>query len=309
MLLLADLSPVPDHWRGGFATFGNFDGVHAGHARLIRLLKDQARAAGRPAVAVTFDPHPIVCLRPQVAPPSLVWIERKARLLRAAGADEVMVFQTGQWLLDLSAKAFFDRVIREQIDACGIVEGDNFAFGKDRGGDTVQLEQWCRADGIHFSIAESVEVDGQTVSSSLIRRRIEDGLVREAANLLGRPHRIRGMVVEGARRGAKLGFPTANLAEIPVLTPGAGVYACRAWIMPDHKTSYPAAVHIGPNATFGESSKTCEVHLIGFAGDLYGALLEVDFLEFLRGSQKFDSVEELLDQIRADVALARVIAE
>jgi riboflavin kinase/FMN adenylyltransferase len=221
-------------------------------------------------------------------------------LLEQAGATHVAVFRTGPWLLELSAREFFDRVIREQLQARGIVEGPNFAFGHDRRGDVAILRDWCGKSGIDFEVVEPTEVDGRMVSSSLIRQCLSEGNVAEGARLLGRPHRIRGQVAHGAGRGAGLGFPTANLESIDTLVPLEGVYAGLTWVG-GQGPAWPAACNIGPNPTFGETTRKVEAHLIGFTGDLYGKTVEFDFLERLRGTQKFSGLDELLGQIHVDI--------
>ncbi len=293
--------------RGAFLAVGNFDGVHRGHARLIARLRQKAEAAGAPAVVLTFDPPPVAVLRPEAVPPPLTWIDRKVELLGQAGANEVGIFRTGPWLLGLTAREFFERVVLGQFGARGMVEGPTFGFGRDRGGDARLLASWCAEAGLDFEIAEPTEVDGRIVSSSRIRQALAEGRVDEAATLLGRPHRLRGRVVRGAGRGAGLGFPTANLDRSDTQLPADGVYAAHAWI--DREGPHPAAVHIGPNATFGEQSRQVETHLIGHQGDLYGVALEIDLLQHLRSSRKFDGIDDLLNQIRADVEHARAIAE
>jgi riboflavin kinase/FMN adenylyltransferase len=304
---IQDEAPVDPRWRGAVLAVGNFDGVHRGHARLIAQLRHRADAAGVPALALTFDPHPAALLRPDAAPVPLTWLERTESLLLNAGASAVGVFRTGPWLLNLSARDFFDRLILGRFAARGMVEGPNFAFGHDRGGDVATLERWCRESGLGFEVAGPLSVGGSIVSSSRIRSLISRGHVREATELLGRPHRLRGTVVRGAGRGAGLGFPTANLAHIDVLIPADGVYAMRAFIdgQPD---PIPAAVHIGPNSTFGEHARSVEAHLIDFSGNLYDRHLELDVLDRLRGTIRFDGVETLLAQIHTDVDAARAIA-
>jgi riboflavin kinase/FMN adenylyltransferase len=302
---LDSFEPVPAAWRGAFLAVGNFDGVHRGHARLIGRLRDRAHAAGAPAVALTFDPHPAALLRPQAAPVPLTWTGRTADLLKLAGADEVGVFRTGPWLLGLTAREFFDRVVLGQFAARGMVEGPTFGFGRDRGGDAELLGGWCAAAGLQFEVAAPTDIDGRIVSSSRIRAALAAGDTAEAAVLLGRPHRVRGAVRPGAGRGAGLGFPTANLHGIDTQIPEDGVYAAIAHLDGD-ATARPAAVHVGPNSTFGEQAHTVEVHLIDFPFQpLYGRTVQLDFLDRLRGSRRFDGVPALLDQIRADVEGAR----
>jgi riboflavin kinase/FMN adenylyltransferase len=306
VITLENFAEVPARVRGAYLAVGNFDGVHRGHTQLLGRLRACADRAGAAAVALTFDPHPVALLRPESAPPTLVWTGRKVRLLEEAGASEVGVFRTGPWLLGLTAREFFDRVIVGQFGARGMVEGPNFGFGRDRGGDSALLASWCAEAGLEFETAAPASADGRLVSSSRIRRCLAEGSVVEAARLLGRPHRIRGVIVHGAGRGAGIGFPTANLDRVDVLIPADGVYAARAFL-PDGSSPIPAACHVGPNVTFGARDRTVEAHLIGFDGDLYGQTIELDFLDLLRPSRKFDGLDGLLTQIRADVERARAV--
>ncbi len=306
VITLDDFTGVPARARGVFLAVGNFDGVHLGHAHLIGRLRARADAAGVPALALTFDPHPIALLRPGSAPPPLLWTDRKADLLARAGATEVGVFRTGPWLLGLTAREFFDRVVVGRFGARGMVEGPNFAFGRDRGGDSTLLAGWCAEAGMGFEVVEPTVIGGDLVSSSRVRRALVEGDADEAARLLGRPYRLRGVVTHGAARGAGLGFPTANLDEIDTLIPGDGVYATLAY--PDGLgPGHPSATHVGPNVTFGEQDRKVESHLIDFDGDLYGRTVELDILSRLRPSRKFSGLDDLLAQIRADVAQARQV--
>lgn len=306
MITIESFEEVPAHVRGAYLAVGNFDGVHRGHAHLIDRLRTRAQDAGVPAVALTFDPRPVDVLRPGSAPPPLTWTERKVALLREVGAAEVGIFRAGPWLLGLTARQFFERVVLGQFAARGMVEGPTFGFGRDRGGDAQLLGAWCAEAGLGFEIASPTIVAERVVSSSRVRAALAEGHVAEAAALLGRPHRLRGIVVRGAGRGAGLGFPTANLEAIDVQIPLDGVYAGRV-ILPDG-TGVPAAIHIGPNATFGVQARSVEAHLIDFAGDLYGDHLQIELVERVRPTRKFDGVEALKAQIAADVDQAGVLA-
>ena len=304
MITLENFATVSAQVQGAYLAVGNFDGVHRGHSHLIGRLRDKADAAGTLALPLTFDPHPVQLLRPERAPTPLVWTERKVALLKEAGAHGVGVFRTGPWLLGLTAREFFDRVIVGQFRARGMVEGPNFAFGRDRGGDANLLASWCKESGLDFEIVEPTDVGGQLVSSSRIRRCLSEGLAEEAAQLLGRPHRIRGIVTHGAGRGAGLGFPTANLDEVDTLIPADGVYAAQAYL-DGQGLPIASACHIGPNVTFGEQIRKVEAHLLDFGGDLYGRHIELEFLARLRTSRPFASLEDLLEQIRCDVEQTR----
>lgn len=293
-------------FRCGAVAIGNFDGVHRGHARLIERLKQKASEVGGPVTVFTFDPHPVVLLRPDAAPPPLTWVERKAELLTNLGVDTVIAFPTDLALLRLSPREFFDRVVVSSLGAKAVVEGPNFRFGRDREGDVRLLQECCRQAGVVLEIVEPA-LDGEgIISSSRIRDRIRQGDIDVAREMLTEPYRVRGLVTHGARRGGSIGYPTANLEAVDTLLPGPGVYAGRAYA---GGQSWPAAVNLGPNPTFGEHGFKFEVHLIGFDGSLYGQPLEVDFLSRLRDIHPFGSAEELTRQLQTDVRAVRQTAQ
>lgn len=287
---------------------GNFDGVHLGHAALVGRLRDVAATLAAPAAVLTFDPHPASLVRPGSAPVPLTTIARRVELLLALGLDAVVVQPVTHHLLRLAPRPFYDLVLRDRLRAVAVVEGPDFRFGVGRSGDIADLRALCGPDGVRLDVLAPVEVGAETVSSSRLRRLITAGDVDAANRLLTAPYRVSGRVVGGARRGATLGFPTANLAGIATLLPAPGVYAARATTAasdgdpPD--VDHPAAVHVGPNATFGETALSVEAHLIGFTGDLYGRTLHVDFLTRLRDTRRFDSVDGLRSQLAFDVSAA-----
>jgi riboflavin kinase/FMN adenylyltransferase len=288
--------------RDGAVTIGNFDGVHRGHARIIAQLKALAEEVGGPAVVFTFDPHPVRLLRPDAVPPPLTWTERKAELLADLGVDTIVVYPTDEALLSLEPRAFFDQIVLQRLHARAMAEGPNFFFGRERAGNISMLGELCQAADVRLKVVTPLIADGEFVSSSRVRKLIAAGDVAAANTLLNSPYRIRGMVTHGAARGAKLGFPTANVDAIDTLLPAKGVYACRAICA---EGQWPAAVNIGPNPTFGEDGLKVEVHLIGYQGSLYGQPLEVDFLQRLRDIRSFDSIEQLKSQLARDVDAAR----
>jgi riboflavin kinase / FMN adenylyltransferase len=306
VITLENFDIVPAKARGAFVAIGNFDGVHQGHAHLLDRLKARARLAGVPALALTFDPPPVAVLRPDAAPAPLTWLDRRLTLMKAAGADEVGIFRTGPWLLGLTAREFFDRVILGQLEARGMVEGPTFGFGRDRGGDAELLRAWCAEAGLDFEVASPTEIDGQIVSSTRIRKALAEGEAGVASRLLGRPHRIRGIVTHGAGRGAGIGVPTANLDRIDTVIPEDGVYAVLAFIDGQPKP-IPSACNIGPNPTFGEQIRKVEAHLIDFKGDIYGQTVELDVLQRLRPTRRFAGLDDLLGQIRLDIEQAREV--
>jgi riboflavin kinase/FMN adenylyltransferase len=295
----------PACYRGGAVTIGNFDGVHRGHAALLAELRRAASAVGGPAVAVTFDPHPLQLLRPEQFLPLLTTPADRAELLTAAGADHVLLLRTRPELLRLTAEEFFTQVLLGRLAARAVVEGPNFGFGRQRQGNIDTLRELCRQHGLALTVAAPLLQDGVTVSSSRVRSALMRGDVRLAAELLGRPYLLRGVVGTGQRRGQALGFPTANLEQIPTVIPGDGVYAVR---VAHAGKVWPGATNIGPNPTFGESARKVEVHLIGFKGDLYEQPLAVEFVERLRDTRPFRGVAELVEQLRQDVEQAARLA-
>jgi riboflavin kinase / FMN adenylyltransferase len=296
--LIRQLLDIRETDRHGAVAIGNFDGVHRGHAQLVRRLVAHARRVDGPAVIFTFEPHPVRLLRPQLAPPPLTWTERKATLLAELGVDALIAYPTDEDLLALSPEAFFSQIVKRTLAARAVVEGPNFYFGKDRAGDVSRLRTLCAAQQIELEVVPPLEQDGETISSSRVRQLLAAGQIEQATRMLTQPYRIRGMVTHGAARGHQLGFPTANIDAVDTLIPALGVYGGRGFAAGDR---WPAAIHIGPNPTFGEHAVKIEVHLIGFAGTLYGDPLEVDFLARLRDIHTFASVEQLLTQLRLDV--------
>ncbi|MEX2138755.1 MAG: bifunctional riboflavin kinase/FAD synthetase [Pirellulales bacterium] len=306
MDIIRELSDWPAGLRKGAVAIGNFDGVHRGHAKIIERLLAVAEQVNGPAVVFTFDPHPVRLLRPEHAPPPLTWIERKAELLGELGADHVIAYPTDEALLQLSPEEFFDRIVRTRLETRAMVEGPNFYFGRGRTGNIERLQALCNAADILLEVVEPIQIGGEYVSSSRVRKLIEAGRLEEAAHLLTRPYRLRGMVTHGSSRGHRIGFPTANVDAIDTLLPADGVYAGRALLADG--SAIAAAINIGPSPTFGEPAQKVEVHLIDWHGALYGQPLEVDFHARLRDIQRFDGVEALKAQLNKDIDQARKIA-
>ena len=294
----------PASCRGGAVAVGNFDGVHRGHASLIAVLREHARAVNGPAVALSFDPHPLQLLAPDKFQPLLTTPANRARLLTCLGADAVVLLRTAPALLRLTAEEFFGRILRQGFEAKALVEGFNFRFGRERAGDLDLLKSLCARDGIALTAVPRFELDGKPVSSSRVRNELLAGDVKEAARLLGRHYEVEGTVGTGAKRGRTLGFPTANIEQVETLLPGDGVYAVRIAAI---SKMLSGAANVGPNPTFGESARKLEVHLLDFDGDLYGKEMTVAFVELLRGTRPFASAAELVEQLRRDVERVRGI--
>src|SRR5262245_15693044 len=304
MKLLRELKNLPESVRRGAVAIGNFDGVHKGHARIVERLLASARQAGGPAVVFTFDPHPVRLLRPDRAPPPLTWTDRKAELLAELGVDTTIAYPTDEALLQLSPEQFFNQIVRDTLEARAMVEGPNFFFGHNRAGTIDVLSQLCQGASMPLEVVRPVVIDGSPVSSSRVRQLIAAGQIDEANRLLTHPYRVRGMVRHGAARGVKMGFPTANNDAVDTLLPGIGVYAGCSQA---EGGSWPAAINVGPNPTFGENALKIEVHLVGFRDSLYGQPLEVDFLARLRDIVKFSNADELKVQLAQDVVRTQQI--
>jgi riboflavin kinase/FMN adenylyltransferase len=291
---------------------------------LLRRLKQQAEQLNAPAIAVTFDPSPIKLLSPASLQPSLTTIPRRIELLTAAGADHVVVLKTNSELLNLDAHSFFDQLLLTGLKIRGLIEGPNFRFGKNRGGDVELLKLLCSSNGMLFQVVEPELTNGDWISSTRIRQIIDSGDLGFANHLLTSPYRISGVVSSGAQRGRTIGFPTANLEGIPVQVPAVGVYAARfvgrtesaknenlkgAVYSHDQLIGKPVALHIGPNPTFGEDARKVEAHVIDFSGDLYGQNIELEILERIRAVTKFESLEALKTQLTKDVAQVDLIVK
>ncbi|HMP77978.1 MAG TPA: bifunctional riboflavin kinase/FAD synthetase [Pirellulaceae bacterium] len=306
MQLLRKLRDISKSVRGGALAIGNFDGVHCGHRSIVQRLIEHARAVEGPAVIFTFDPHPVRLLRPLEAPPPLTWTDRKADLLAELGVTAMIAYPTDRELLELECRQFFQTIVIEALQAKVVVEGPNFFFGKNRVGDVQRLRALCDEYGLYCDIVPPVQLESGLVSSSRIRELLRAGHVTEARAMLGYPYRLRGLVVHGAARGARIGFPTANLDGIDTLTPGHGIYAGRAQL---EGRWHPAAIHIGPSPTFGDALPRVEVHLIDFEQSIYGRLLEVEFWHFMRHIETFADEQQLVTSISRDIDHARELLQ
>jgi len=290
--------------QGGVIAIGNFDGVHRGHQRMVEVLCDQSRLAKAPAVVMTFDPPPAAILRPGAVPPSLTIPAQRADMLKGYGVGQVVIWPTEQALLNLTAREFFQQILVDSFQAVGIVEGPNFRFGKGRKGDIEMLRGLCDDAGINLEVVVPVESDTGMVSSSRIRELVSSGRISDAVDLLGHPYEVCGQVVQGAGRGRTLGFPTANLSEIPTLLPGDGVYAGFCEL---EGRQYDCAVNVGRNPTFNEGRTKVEVHVMKWAADLYGKQLAVSLIADIREVRQFESASDLGRQIEQDIDSVRTL--
>ncbi|HEX2196398.1 MAG TPA: bifunctional riboflavin kinase/FAD synthetase [Actinomycetota bacterium] len=302
---------------GAAITIGTFDGVHLGHRALIALTVAEARDRGLTPVVLTWDRHPAMTLRPEVAPPMLSSPERKIELLEETGADVIAVLPFDVPLSQREPESFVEDVLVKGLGARLVLVGHGWRFGRGRRGTVEMLEELGRTLGFEARGVTLEEVEGGPASSSRVRKAVTSGDLRLAERLLGRPFDLDGIVEHGDARGAGLGFPTANVAIDPTIaSPPVGVYAGRARARPASSAGgserqgswYAAATNVGVNPTFGGSGPPrIETFLVGFEGDLYGRSLRVEFWERLRDEKRFDSAEALVEQMRRDVAATEAL--
>lgn len=298
--------------RRSVITVGVFDGVHRGHQVIVAEAVRRARALEVPAVAVTFDPHPISVLRPAIAPAMLTTIDRRAELLGEVGIDHVVVLPFTRELSEQSPEQFVQHVVVDGLNASEVVVGSDFRFGHLAAGDVPMLRELGVALG--FAV-EGVGLVGDGLerwSSTAVRRRLAAGDASGAAAILGRPHRVDGVVVHGDHRGQTIGFPTANVEVAPALAaPADGVYVGRLSVLEaDGRTgqTFGAAISVGANVTFDGTQRRIEAHCLdGEDLDLYGSRVGVQFIDRLRDMVAFDGVDELVAQLRVDVDEARAV--
>lgn len=302
---------IPRDGRGNVVTVGTFDGVHRGHRAVLDEIRRRAALTGRRAVLVTFHPHPLRIVRPDIAPPLLTTPVEKREILAESGLDWAVFLTFTPELSRLGPEAFVDDILVGALGVEELVIGYDHGFGRGRSGDADTLRRLGRRRGFEVDVVQPVPMDdpaGESapISSTRIRRAIGEGRLADAAMGLGRPYSFRGVVVRGEGRGRGLGFPTANLQMgFPEkLLPPAGIYAVRA-ALPDGM--HDGALHLGPRPTFEGSLPSIELHLLDWEGDLYGREIRVDLVERLRGVETFDSPAALVRQMTADVEEARRI--
>ena len=301
------LDQIPDALRGCVLTIGNFDGVHRGHQQILAQAGLLGARTHQKVVVLTFDPHPLEIVSPGRAPERLMPLSEKICRLAEAGADAVVVAKSEPALLSLEPHEFIESVIERKFKPSHVVEGWSFGFGKGRKGTPDMLRDLGAQHGFEVFIVEPVRLqvaDDETVlvTSSMIRELIRAGQVDRAHLCLGRPYALFGEVATGHGRGSKLGYPTANLGNIDQLIPAEGVYAGRAEVCGG---SYDAAVSIGTTPTFGDGSLQVEAFLLDCSVELYGQPMKLEFLRFLRAQQRFESPEDLAEQIEQDVRRIR----
>ena len=313
MQRISSISQIQTVEKGCVLTIGNFDGVHVGHQQILTAARQAAMDRKTQLLVMTFEPHPLAIVRPEMAPGSLTPLDLKERLIAQFGADYLFVVESTPELLALSAEDFVQRFLIENIKPGLVVEGESFNFGSGRSGNIHTLEELGVANGFDVSVitAEQVELSAGrsvTVSSTIIRNLLAEGSVADAAIALGRPYRLMGRIVTGRGKGRRLGFPTANMKLPQQVIPAEGVYAGYA-LMADtpeqllsSREKSPAALSIGTSQTYADiQSLLIEAHLLrDNVGELYDKHLAMDFVKRVRSQQRFDSESALVEQIAED---------
>lgn len=293
-----------------WTTIGMFDGVHRGHQAILSTLAREAHDAGSMSVVVTFYPHPMVVLRGIDRPQYLTSPEERAYLLGTLGIDAVVTLSFDHQLAAMSANDFM-QLLSSRLNLKQLWVGSDFALGRNRQGDVQTLRMLGADLGYELHVIPDVTLDGSRISSSQIRKLIQEGNVAQASHALGRPYTIEGRVIHGDHRGRQLGFPTANLEYWPnKLLPPNGVYATWAWIDRSEATPgerVPSVSNIGVRPTFNGSEARIETHLINFDRGLYGKSIHLEFVEFIRHEMRFPTIDALVRQITADTQSAQEI--
>ncbi len=302
MRIIRDLQQISRPLPGAVMTIGNFDGIHLGHREIFRRVVASARRIGGTSVVFTFVPHPLKVLAPEKAPRLINTTEEKERLIEASCIDVLVAAPFTREFAALPAGSFVKEILVDRIGLRRLVVGYDYAFGRGREGNVDFLRARGRELGFEVEVLGPIRQGGEVYSSTGIRQQVEAGEVREVVRSLGRHYSLEGVVVHGAKRGKGLGFPTANLAPDKDLLPRAGVYAVK---VRRGETLLDGVANIGSNPTFDGRETGVEVHLLDFAGDLYGERLRVYFLERLRDELRFAGPGELKAAIAADVERAR----
>ena len=293
-------SPIPRP----VLTLGNFDGVHLGHQALLERVVKDARSSGGRSVVLTFEPHPLKLLAPERAPPLILTHKDKMALLQSFGVDVVMIQAFNAAFAGVEAETFARDYLFHRLSVRKMWVGKDLRFGRGRKGRVEDLARWGADSGVEVGVIDPIVLEGHRVSSSRIRTLIEQGVMREAKQHLGRYHFISGRVAQGHGRGRRLGFSTANIVSRTEVLPPDGIYAT---ILESGGRPWPSVSSIGVNPTFGDGPRTIESHVFDFAGDLYGQSVKLCWVERIRDERKFSSVELLVEQIKDDALRAREI--
>lgn len=305
MHVFQDAYNASDLPRGGIATIGNFDGVHRGQRAILDRVTARAEELGAPAMVVTFDPHPLTVLAPDRAPVALCTPKQKERLLEEAGAGVMLVLRFTPELSRVPARTFVREFLHDRLDLKEIYVGEGFVFGHKREGNLALLQEMGRELGFAAEGVPEVLYAGERISSTRIRRAISEGKVIEAAEMLGRPYSLTGVIARGDRMGKRLGWPTINLMPDNKLLPADGVYASRVFF-PSYPATFDSVTNVGTRPTVYENyQRVVESHILDFKADVYGQRVELSFYKRLREERIFPTVMDLSAQIGRDVETAR----
>jgi len=305
MELVRGIYNLRERHRGNVVTIGNYDGVHRGHQHVLSVVREKARELGVPATVVTFEPTPREFFAGDAAPARLMQLREKIEALPLYGVDRLVVLRFDQRMLSVGATEFVDWLIVNGLSTRHLVVGHDFHFGRKREGNVDTLRDAGARHGFSVQELDRFLVDGERVSSSLVREALGVGDLGRAASLLGRPYRMAGRVRKGQQLGRKLGYPTANLALHRKVVPLWGVFAVR--VSGAGLVNHPAVVSLGTRPTINGTDPLLEVHVFDFDGDLYGKYLDVDFVQRLRDEERFTSLDALIEQMHRDAAQARAV--
>jgi riboflavin kinase/FMN adenylyltransferase len=305
MIRLTNDQPIPEALRGAALALGNFDGFHLGHQAVVNRAIALGFHERRPVIVATFDPHPVRYFRPDVPPFRLTTLDQRERLFAHAGADAMLVFDFNQALATTSAEEFVSAILAKQLGVGAVVTGTDFTFGRGRAGNAQVMRELGSAHSIRAETVAPVILDGAPVSSSRIREALAAGDPATATHLLTRPFAVEAIVERGDGRGHDLGYPTANVSLGRYQRPAYGIYAVRVRL--DDDSELPGVASFGVRPTFEPAKELLEVHLFDWSGDLYGRVIEIGLLAYIRPEKKFDGPEALIAEMRRDEAETRRI--
>jgi riboflavin kinase/FMN adenylyltransferase len=305
MQIIKDLESLEKPLHNPVLTIGNFDGVHKGHLKLFHKAISRAKAIKGTSAVMTFDPHPAKVMKPGNGPPLITPIGQKLRLIQEAGIEVILCLPFSRKFASREAQDFVKGVLIDKIGIKELVVGYDYTFGHNRQGDINLLQEMGEELDFRVHVVKPVYIENTLVSSTSIRRYVQEGNMPKAEMLLGRYYQISGTVIKGQNRGGRLlGFPTANLRVDDELIPKGGVYAVTVFL---NGEIYKGVSNLGYNPTFGENALSVETHLLGFSGDLVGRIIKINFLQRLRDEKKFAGVEELIAQIKRDIKKAKAV--
>ena len=305
MQVILNLNEIKKPLANPVLTIGNFDGVHKGHLALFDKVKERAKAIAGQSVVMTFEPHPLKIMRPANGPQLITHTGQKLELIEKAGIDVIVCVSFDREFAAIPARDFVNSILVKKIGIKEIVVGYDYTFGHNREGDINLLREIGNDFGFVVHLVGPIEIDHTLVSSTSIRRLVQEGRLEEARVLHGRDFEVQGTVVKGRNRGGRLlGFPTANLNPHGELLPKTGVYAVKLLI---DDVFYNGVTNVGYNPTFGDTGLTVETHVLDYSGELMGKTIKVHFIKRLRDEKTFKTLEELSGQIAQDIARAKEV--